>query len=164
MPPFVERDSNHEQKAALFIGDLFNPVLQPKKAPVDRHHLFPRKHLDGLGVNVPRDINQIANMSYVEWPENIAISDTPPSTYWPRYAAQFSVEDRFHHALPDGWDRMEYDQFLKERRALMAQVIRRGFETIGAGPVGVEPVESPVGVPDAPEDTHGRLDGLAQTP
>ncbi len=145
VPPFVEQDSNHEQKAALLIRDLFDPVVQTKKAPVDRHHLFPRKHLEGLGIKAPRDINQIANMSYVEWPENIAISDTAPSTYWPRYAAQFSAEDRFHHALPDDWDRMEYEQFLQERRKLMAQVIRRGFETIGAGPVHAETVESLVG-------------------
>jgi hypothetical protein len=164
VPPFVEQDSNHEQKAAVLIRDLFDPILQTKKASVDRHHLFPRKHLEDLGIKGTRDINQIANMSYVEWPENIAISDTAPSTYWPRYAAQFSAEDRLLHALPDGWDRMEYEQFLQERRKLMAQVIRRGFETIGAGPARAEPVESPVGMPDAPEDTHRQLDGLVQAP
>ncbi len=146
----------------MLIRDLFDPVLQTKKAPVDRHHLFPRKYLEGLWIKGPRDINQIANMSYVEWPENIAISDTPPSTYWPRYAAQFLADDRFHHALPDGWEQMGYEQFLQERRKLMAQVIRRGFETIGAGPARAKLVESSVGMPDAPNDTRRQLDGLAQ--
>jgi hypothetical protein len=132
VPPFVEQDSNHEQKASVLIRDLFDPVLQTKKAPVDRHHLFPRKYLEGLGIKGTRDLNQIANMSYVEWPENIEISDTAPSSYWPRYADQFSSEDLFHHALPENWAQMDYEQFLEERRKLMAQVIRKGFETIGA--------------------------------
>ncbi|MGH2879047.1 MAG: GmrSD restriction endonuclease domain-containing protein [Solirubrobacteraceae bacterium] len=134
VPPFVKRDSGHEQKAALSIRDLFDPVVKPKKAPVDRHHLFPRRYLQRQGISEQRDINQIANMAYVEWPENIEISDTAPSVYWPLYADQFSAEDRFHHALPDGWEQMGYEQFLKERRELMAQVIREGFETIGASP------------------------------
>jgi len=96
-------------------------------------------------------------MSYVEWPENIEISDTAPSSYWPRYAGQFSSEDLFHHALPEDWEQMDYEQFLEERRKLMAQVIRKGFETIGAVPARTEPVESPVDELEAPEDSLLRL-------
>jgi len=134
VPPFVVETVDHEQKAALYIRDLFDPVLVPKKAPVDRHHLFPRKYLKTLGVSGIRNVNQIANLSYVEWPENIEISDKAPGDYWPRYEAQFTAEDRFNHALPDDWDQMSYDTFLEERRKSMAGVVRKGFESIGAVP------------------------------
>ncbi|HEY1690237.1 MAG TPA: DUF262 domain-containing protein [Solirubrobacteraceae bacterium] len=134
VPPFVEQGGHHEQKAALGLRDLFDPVLRPKKAPIDRHHLFPRKHLERLGVTGSRNVNQIANLSYVEWPENVEISDVAPSMYWPRYEDQFTATDRFHHALPDGWAQMDYWRFLDERRKLIAEVIRKGFEAIGAAP------------------------------
>lgn len=153
VPPFVQEGAAHEQKAALYLRDLFDPVLQPKKVPVDRHHLFPRKYLESQGVAGTRNINQIANLSYVEWPENIEISDKPPSDYWPRYSNQFTAEDRFHHALPDGWDLMSYETFLGKRRELMADVIRKGFESIGAVPEKTE-TEGPDLVPDAVADSY----------
>jgi hypothetical protein len=34
------------------------------------------------------------------------------------------------HALPSGWENMGYDEFLEERRKLMAGLIRQGFETL----------------------------------
>jgi hypothetical protein len=132
VPPFVDGGAGQEQKSSLLLRDLFDPVVQPKKIPIERHHLFPRRYLEREGISGTRSINQIANLSYVEWPENIEISDAAPSSYWPRYADQFSVEDLFHHALPQDWAQMDYEQFLDERRKLMAQVIRKGFETIGA--------------------------------
>jgi hypothetical protein len=132
VPPFVDGGAGREQKSSLLLRDLFDPVVQPKKIPIERHHLFPRRYLEREGISGTRSINQIANLSYVEWPENIEISDAAPSSYWPRYADQFSVEDLFHHALPRDWAQMDYEQFLEERRKLMAQVIRKGFETIGA--------------------------------
>jgi hypothetical protein len=134
VPPFVYGDAGQERKSSLLIRDLFDPVVHPKKNPVERHHLFPRAYLETEGIDDTRSINQIANFSYVEWPENIEISDTAPSLYWPRYADQFSADDLFHHALPQDWAQMDYEQFLTERRKLMAQVIREGFETIGAHP------------------------------
>ena len=34
------------------------------------------------------------------------------------------------HALPEGWERMDYPEFLDKRRQLMASIIRLGFETL----------------------------------
>jgi hypothetical protein len=142
VPPFVSGNAGQERKSSLLIRDLFDPIVHPKKNPVERHHLFPRAYLEKQGTNDTRSVNQIANFSYVEWPENIEISDTAPSSYWPRYVDQFSSEDLFHHALPEDWAQMDYEQFLEERRKLMAQVIRKGFETIGA-PSGTSEAEIP---------------------
>ena len=34
------------------------------------------------------------------------------------------------HALPVGWEAMDYSTFLEERRKRMAAIIRRGFATL----------------------------------
>jgi hypothetical protein len=154
VPPFVEEADGNEQKAALFLRDLFDPILAPKKVPVDRHHLFPQGYLKEVGITELRNINQIANLSYVEWPENIEISAKAPSEYWPLYADQFTEEDRFHHALPVGWDQMTYAEFLTERRKLIAQVVRKGFDSIGATPHPDIAIENPPLVPSALPDTY----------
>ena len=85
-------------------------------------------------VNEVKVINQIANFALLEWPENIAISDDPPSIYVPLIRERFATDEwqRMHdlHALPAGWESMAYADFLDERRRLMARVIRRGFESL----------------------------------
>lgn len=134
VPPFVESGEDGAQKAGIKIRDLFDPMVVAKKAPVERHHLFPRAYLAKSGITSTPRVNQIANMSYVEWPENIEISDSAPSDYWPKYVDQFSLNDRFVHALPDDWHHLDYDTFLEKRRASIAAVIRKGFESIGQAP------------------------------
>lgn len=131
VPPFGESEDG-TPKASVPIRDLFDPIMEPKKKPLERHHLFPRAYLQRLGIGSNRLVNQIANLAYVEWPDNIEISDKAPAEYWPPLAPQFSAEDLFNHALPENWHEMPYEEFLDARRNLLAKVIRKGFETIGA--------------------------------
>lgn len=116
------------------VAELIDPVIQSKKKALERHHLFPRAWLVTQGIEDLKQINQMANYALLEWPENIGISDTPPSEYVPEIAKRFSKADwaRMHeaHALPAGWEGMEYGDFLDARRRLMASIIRRGFETL----------------------------------
>ena len=76
----------------------------------------------------------MANYALLEWPENIDISDAPPSEYMPAIRPRLSdpnwamMQDL--HALPDNWERMEYQEFLQARRVRMADIIRRGFESL----------------------------------
>lgn len=123
----------------LGVADLLDPAVKPKKAALDRHHLFPRGYLEKtLKVTDRRYVNQIANFALVEWSDNIDISDDPPSKYVPSYESKFTdklgeqgLRDMYDlHALPAGWYLLGYDEFLDRRRRLMADVIRRGFETI----------------------------------
>ena len=37
------------------------------------------------------------------------------------------------HALPDGWEQLNYHEFLQQRRDLMAAVIREAYEKLSAG-------------------------------
>jgi hypothetical protein len=116
------------------ISELIDPALKAKKKALERHHLFPRAWLEDQGLTDLRLINQMANQALLEWPENIAISDEPPREYVPKIRKRFSEADwramQGLHALPDGWELMEYTTFLEERRKLMAGIIRRGFETL----------------------------------
>ena len=118
-----------------YVKDLLDPALQLKKKALDRHHLFPRAWLERQGVKDLRDINQMANYALLEWPENISISDTAPEIYVPRVQERFSSEEwqsmMRDHALPEGWQALSYSEFLLARRKLMAEVIRRGFESLG---------------------------------
>lgn len=73
-----------------------------------------------------------ANFALVEWPDNATIGAEPPSVYFPRYAHRLGPEDRYWHALPDGWHEMPYGEFLEARRKLIARVIRDGFARLGS--------------------------------
>jgi len=116
------------------VAELMDPLSHANKAALERHHLFPRQYLGRLGIKERRDVNQIANQALVEWSDNIDISDMAPAQYLPKYAERFSESELqemyFWHALPPGWEEMEYRDFLAERRRRMAQVIRRAFETL----------------------------------
>lgn len=116
------------------VHELLDPVLHPNKKPLDKHHLFPRAWLERQGIKEINQINQIANFALLEWPDNIGISDDPPSLYVPILKQRFS-DDAWKnmcevHALPDGWENMTYDGFLIERRKLIAKIIKRGYEIL----------------------------------
>jgi len=116
------------------VSELLDPALRTKKKSLERHHLFPRAWLESEGEDDRKIINQMANYALLEWPENIDISDTPPTQYVPKVRERFSAEEwqrmQELHALPEGWEQMAYADFLVERRRRMADIVRRGFETL----------------------------------
>lgn len=79
----------------------------------------------------------MANLALIEWTDNELIGDRPPKEYMPRLRERLSPDElaemNFWHALPDGWEDMDYHDFLEARRKLMALVIRRGFEKLREG-------------------------------
>lgn len=119
------------------VSELLDPALKAKKSPLERHHLFPRGYLEEIGIDDQKEMNQIANYALVEWADNIDISDHPPAKYLPKYAERFSKSEmehmRYWHGLPNDLEKMDYRDFLSERRQLMAQVIRDGFARLSAG-------------------------------
>lgn len=117
------------------VSELLDPALKTKKKSLERHHLFPRAWLEREGVSDLKLINQMANLALLEWPQNILISDDAPADYVPKVRKNFTHGDdwaKMHelHALPNGWEEMSYPSFLNQRRSLMANIIRRGFETL----------------------------------
>jgi hypothetical protein len=75
-------------------------------------------------------VNQIANYALLEWGDNAEISDMGPEVYVPQFAARVTTEMLRLHALPLGWEHMEYETFLEKRRVLMAGVIKEAFELL----------------------------------
>lgn len=118
--------------STLKLSDLFDPSVTANKSAVERHHLFPKNYLETQGIEGEK--NQIANRAFVEWADNIQISDEAPAAYFPKYAKRFGEEDlkqmMYWHALPEGWHQMDYRTFLEERRQRIAQVTRDGFEQL----------------------------------
>ncbi len=108
----------------------------------DIHHVIPKNYLVSNGVNDRGDYNQIANFALTETPINISIKDAAPADYMARVDQQVAdgvlrlgeimseVEldaNLRANAIPASirtTTAETYGAFLKERRALMAQVIR----------------------------------------
>lgn len=123
------------------IGDLLDPAIQAKKASVERHHLFPKGHLADLDIVGTRETNQVANRAYMEWSDNVRISDRSPIEYLPEFVDRVggALSEMYRcHALPENWEQMDYREFLERRRELMARVIHRGYQRLVQGPVGVD--------------------------
>lgn len=118
------------------IPSLLDPSIKSKKNPLERHHLFPKGWLVNQKITDLKQINKIANLALLEWPENIEIGDTSPVEYLPKIQERFKDDAILwqqmmdYHALPKGWEHMAYEEFLNERRKLMALIIRRGFEAL----------------------------------
>ncbi len=113
----------------------------------DKHHVFPRNYLKSQGLARGR-YNQIANFVMAQSEINIAIGDKPPERYFgelieqvnggkKRYGGITSMEqlreNLIENALPlsliEG-QIPDYDEFLVERRRLMALRIKKWFEVL----------------------------------
>lgn len=121
------------------IWDALDPTTRAKKSKVERHHLFPKNYLKSFGLKGTRITNQIANYAFVEWKDNIKISDSPPSEYLEEYKKIIAPDKlekmNYWHALPKDWESMTYNEFLDERRKLMAMVTKDGFKQLEKGEI-----------------------------
>ena len=119
------------------VWDALDPTTKARKSKVERHHLFPKNYLKSFGFNTNRETNQIANYAYVEWKDNIKISDSAPAEYHKEYKTHFDQSDlnkmNYWHALPNDWETLTYKDFLYQRRKLMASVIKDGFKQLETG-------------------------------
>ena len=117
----------------LRIRDLSDPLRAAPRA-LERHHLFPKAHLAAKGVTRHPETNAIANMAYLDWPENAAIGSEDPRVYWPAMSATLAParleQQMYWHAMPVGWEQLDYPTFLARRRKLLAKVVSDGFEQL----------------------------------
>jgi hypothetical protein len=129
--------------SAHSVAELLNPTTQANRSAVERHHVFPKAYLAKLGITDMRETNQIANYALVEWADNCKIGDRSPKDYLPTLRARFSAADyermAYWHALPDGWEDLPYAEFLRQRRDLMARVIRDAYQKLAGDLTGVTP-------------------------
>jgi hypothetical protein len=113
----------------------------------DAHHVYPRNHLKKQGLSRGR-YNQIANFVLAQSEINIAIGDKAPEQYFKELAEQCAGGKKKYGGITDASElranlRMSclpealldggtptYDDFLEERRKLMAQKIKVWFEAL----------------------------------
>lgn len=125
-----------EQKVA----ELLDSSTKEPRSPIERHHLFPRAYLDTIGRTATTQKNQIANYALVEWGDNTKIGDSAPVDYLPEFETRFAKKDLermfYWHALPDGWEKIEYEDFLRERREMIATVVQDAYARFDKGAMG----------------------------
>lgn len=136
------------------LQNLLDPPAQGARAASEIHHLFPQAWLHGRGVRERRSVNQVANLAEVGWYDNNVIGARGPADYVPRLRQKLAIDDDrwgrmcAEHALPLGWESMEYEDFLRERRKRMADVIRVAFRQLG-GEADAPPLTPPWFLPGA---------------
>lgn len=120
-------------KSNLLASKLFEPGTDGNRKSLEKHHLFPKAYLKGKGYSDAK-INQMANYAFIDWKDNMDILDDAPSVYYPIVCAGLSNEQicamEEENALPHGWENMPYEEFLIERRKLMAAKIKEAFEVL----------------------------------
>ena len=114
----------------------------------DVHHVFPKAYLKGNGVDAKWKYNQVANYTYLDTQVNKAISDAAPNEYYGQILEQCRTKDArignitdedelmrnlAENAIPSRVVEMtveDYDDFLAERRKLMAEVIEKYYKAL----------------------------------
>jgi hypothetical protein len=118
------------------VKDWINPARTNVKG-IEKHHLFPKDYLKStLGLTDMKKINQVANFALVEWSDNITISNQPPTVYWAQEVSDKNIDEARRvrqeewHALPEEWTTLGYEDFLHQRRRLIAKVTHEGFRRL----------------------------------
>lgn len=114
----------------------------------DIHHIFPKKYLQKCGIKERGLYNQIANYVYTQSEINVKIKDQAPKEYMAQVKEQCTGGNALYggidsmvkleanmaaNCIPEEIFDMDYTQFedfLEERRHLMAQKIRRYYELL----------------------------------
>ena len=117
----------------LLVPKLFEAGSDGTRKSLEKHHLFPKAYLKAEGYSDTR-INQMANYAYIDWNDNMKILDEAPEIYYPVICEGMTPEEitrmEDENALPHGWEKMNYDEFLVQRRKLMAAIIKQAFELL----------------------------------
>ena len=115
------------------VSSMLDPVVTPIR-DMERHHLFPKAYLASIDVTENTRVNAIANMAFVDWADNLSISDKSPQEYFLHMSQKLDPERLKRqvrwHALPVGWEQLDYTEFCEKRRALIGQVVKDGFERL----------------------------------
>ena len=113
------------------VSTLLSIGSSGSKRAYDKHHIFPKNHLNSIGIDNKIERNQVANYVFIDYQTNIEISDKSPAEYVPKYRKMLGKEafDKSCeiNAIPSGFENMTYADFLKTRRILMAQIIKAAY-------------------------------------
>ena len=135
----INRNCNSLMMKGIKISDLVT-------ISGDVHHIFPKAYLKKNGVTAKTKYNQVANYIYLDTQVNKAIGDDAPAIYFTTVKEQCKTKDIVfgniateellnenlaENCIPDNIFEMtveNYDDFLQERRKLMAKLIQGYYE------------------------------------
>lgn len=97
---------------------------------IHSHHIFPSSVLYANGYNSENHlhsklVNEIANRAFLTGTSNMTLSNTPPADYLPEVEAKYpgALTKQFVPTNPELWEVDRYEDFLVERRRLIAEAI-----------------------------------------
>ena len=114
----------------------------------DVHHIFPKEFLKQNGYDDKSKYNQVANYTYLDTTVNISVGKQAPSEYFTKALEQcnnnkcsvgtiLNEEDLKNNlkmnCIPErifSMQASDYDEFLLERRKMMAEKIKMGYEKL----------------------------------
>lgn len=114
----------------------------------DIHHIFPKEYLVKNGINEKSMYNQIANYTYLDTQTNILIGSKPPFEYFDSVFNQCETKECVFGNISDikllrenlacncipenivSMDHDNYEEFLLERRKLMAAKIHKYYDLL----------------------------------
>ena len=116
------------------VNELFNPEMKLNRNALEKHHIFPKEYLKTLNLDRKKR-NQTANFTYLEYEDNLDISDDPPKKYFleiktKHFKGKEDVLEKMlvNHCLPTNFYDLDYNEFLLQRRKLIANSIRETYE------------------------------------
>lgn len=101
--------------------ELANHTLGAQ-SQLQMHHIFPKALLYDYGYE-KREVNSLANFTFLTQNTNLKVSDRPPAEYLADYASRDRslLESHWIPTDPDLWKLENYELFLEKRRQLLAQ-------------------------------------------
>lgn len=142
---FLAAQINLNCNSLLMHGTMISDLINISG---DVHHIFPRAYLKRNGVDTKGKYNQVANYTYLDTQVNKAVGDDAPNVYFGKVLEQCdkkgiafgNISDRQalmdnlgENAIPEGVVSMtvaDYEEFLTERRKLMAQLMERYYKEL----------------------------------
>ena len=157
LPQYLETSSTNSPAFNIFLASQINRncnSLMMKGIKIsdlitisgDVHHIFPKAYLKKNGVSNKTKYNQVANYIYLDTQVNKAIGDDAPAIYFTKVKEQCKTKDIVlgniateemlnenlaENCIPNNIFEMtveNYDDFLQERRKLMAKLIQEYYE------------------------------------
>ena len=100
------------------------------------HHIFPKALLYENGIE-QREVNAIANFTFLTQETNLEVSRRDPAEYIPAYEEKNpgTIASHWIPMDPDLWKVKNYQDFLTERRALLAQAANDFLDQLVAGQI-----------------------------
>jgi hypothetical protein len=141
-------------------GDEISKHLLGNLSGLQLHHIFPKAYLYNSGFE-RRDVNALANMTFLTQETNLQISNRPPIDYFPEIEAKFPGILATHWIPMDCelWKKENYKDFLVARQELLADAANSFLNQLLEGRI------PEVKIPEqtktrAPEPLYIRIDSI----